>query len=129
MYNRKFWRHSNLFNSSLLIWKWKILKHGLFIRLTLNFYTKWAYCLWFTFLIHFWRPHFNYLECWIISGKRRRSKSPFCEPTADERKLILNVQKRLYYLETWISLTKFERVSSDSSFSRSPQDEVQILLQ
>ncbi len=55
--------------------------------------------------------HFNYLGCWIISGKRWTSKSPFCERTADEWKLILNVQKCLYHLETWISLTKFERVS------------------
>ena len=68
----------------------------------------------------------------IISGKRwrvKRQNRRFAELTEDKRKLILKVQNHLDHLKILISLTKFERVFSDSSFSRSSRHKVQILCQ
>jgi len=75
------------------------------------------------------RFHVNYLECWIILDKRWRPNRRFSELTEDERKLLLKIQKRLHHFDTWISLTKFWRVSRDSLFSRSSRHKVQIFLQ
>jgi hypothetical protein len=61
--------------------------------------------LWLTFLADFILIILDVELSRVKDGGQNRR---FVKPTGDEQKLTSNVQKRLYHLETWISLIKFE---------------------